>query len=1053
VILLVITVAAFAVLFLMVQGVPKPSAGVAADLQATLEHPTTSTAQVVINHLGGADLKDQDAAVVIAINNTTLTYNISQGLGSGSVWSVGKTWRIWLPLPVGPDTRVVVSVVSYVANSIVYAAELQAGYTASGGGFPPIVAPAWAVASDNSNEVRNDGTQTYRIHAIVIDPDGNLNTTGGVWAEISVTPQGPALSTASIGAGRFNLTRTEGSHFQSPDLVMAPSIPTGSYQITVRAQDAAAGMGSALTPPLKVVSASVGGGPSLWVSGGSIAPISINTSASDVGVIRLNVTAQGGDAALGQVIVSKTGSLADSQVTLALWADGDGSGTFDAAADVELTPPTGFTAGTSSIAGFPIWTVPGGSTRVLFVVASLLGAADGTNMTLALEDAGSMRGSGIPGGLPATTDGAFPIASSDVVVGSKLSLEFVQGTPDRLLANTNNVRLFDFDLRAAGEPFNIKRINITLTGTIPRSNAQCYIKVNGQMIAGAQSFDPSRVARFSVNFPVLDTAGTLPMEVFLNVTGKSAQTVGIRVAAETDTFAQGQITSKGRNGKSTTPFPIDSGLVTLTTTGNISIDEFNDTALSTPVRAGLSNLYLHTFKVRAHGESVDFNRLIFYQTGNLTDGQFAAVTVRLRGGAWFSGTFFAGVVTWDAGSSGKLFNIPLNVTNSGEAVFDVYTNLTTGTQGKEFSLSILDSNKVRGWGKTSLTVLYANTENAPFPLTVGARRIQGDVLFWGGGLASTTILAPATLVPVLKLTARAVGENMSLEELYFRSTLGVPAVLSSVTVHLYRDVNNDTTTSVQGDDVDLSTSEAGPFGADTLKAFSPGASLTVGVDASFYIALDFTASAAGFSVETRTNLSNATIRGLYSNSLVPANAQIGITNPPALIYQTPPVPVVDRGSLSMVGSNVNAQNPLERASTGNLMLRLNATAAVESVRVDAVKVHLLGDISAGTVTAHLWWDKDKSGTLNAGDAELGASATFAAGDVTFSASPLLTVAAGSQENLLVVIDISAGAALGSTCGVEVTASSFVTALGIVSTLGIIPSGSFAMTSPAVTVST
>lgn len=1051
VILLVITVATFAVLFLLVQGVPKPSPGINTDLQATLEHPSSAVWQVSIVHLGGAELKDPDAGVVIAVNNTTLSYNVTQGLTTSSIWGVGRTWRITLPLPVAPETRVVVSVISYAANQIIYTAELQAGYTSTGGAFPPMVSPAWAVSSENTNHVRNDGQQTYRIHAVVIDPDGNLNATSGVWAEITVIPQGGAQATIAIGTGRYNLSRTQGSHYQSADLVVGAAVAAGTYQITVRAQDAAGGNGSALTPPLLVVASGSAAGPTLVVNGTSVAPISVNTSAVNIGMLRLNITAQGGDANLGQIVVTKGGTLSDAQVTLELWADGDGSGTFDPSADVLLTPPTGFTAGTANIFGVPIVTLTAGSTRVLFVVADLAGATDGTNLTLALGGSNSIRGTDVPGGAAAAVTGTFPVATTDVVVGSKLTIDMLSGAPDRLLVNSVSVRFLEFELRAAGEPFAIKKINVTLTGTVARSSAQCTIKINGTAQGGSQNFDPGRVARFSINYVLSDTAGLVPLEVFITVSGQTSRTVGIQIASESQTFATGQISGKGRNGKSPEAFPLDSGLVAVVSTGNLSVDEWNDTALSTSVRSGMNSVYLHTFKLRAHGESIDFNRMVFYQTGNLTDAQFAAITIRVRGGPWFSGTFFSGVVTWDAGASGKLFNIPINATNSGEALVDVYANLSTGTQAKEFSLSILDSAKVRGWGKTSSTALYAGAESAPYPLTVGARRIQGDVLLWGTNLAPTTILAPASLVPIMKVTVRAVGENMTLDEVFLRSIPGGPSDPASVTVHFYRDVNNDTTTAIQGDDVEVSPSEAGPFGTDTLKAFAPGANLTAGSDANFVFAMDFTVAATGFNMETRVNASNGTIRGTYSGTTIPPNSQNGITNPTTLLVQTPGVPVVDRGTLAVAGTNLNDHDHVHSGATGKVILRVALTAAIESVRVESVKVHLSGNVSASAITVHLWWDKDKSGTVNAGDVELGTNATFASGDVTFSASPLMTVGTGSPEHLLVVIDISGSAALDSTCGIEVSLASFLGASGSASTLGIIPTGTFPMSSPTVPV--
>src|SRR5258705_3505441 len=67
VILLVITVAAFAVLFVMVQGLPKPQPGISADLQATLERTTPTNVTLVIRHLGAADLANGSTWIAVAV--------------------------------------------------------------------------------------------------------------------------------------------------------------------------------------------------------------------------------------------------------------------------------------------------------------------------------------------------------------------------------------------------------------------------------------------------------------------------------------------------------------------------------------------------------------------------------------------------------------------------------------------------------------------------------------------------------------------------------------------------------------------------------------------------------------------------------------------------------------------------------------------------------------------------------------------------------------------------------------------------------------------------
>lgn len=1045
VILLVITVAAFAVLFALVSGMPHPSPGVAADLQASIVRTGPTTVDVVIDHVGGEALVQGDAVVVIVVNSSSLTYNISQGTGGAGALTVGGQWRASVPLAVTIETRVVVTIVSLADNRVLFNAELQAGVSTGSVGHPPIITFAYVDGLNGSAHVAGGGAGTFRIVAAVIDEDQDLSPATGVWCNITIVPSGSQFQMTTIGAGRYNLTRTREGRFESPTLVAASSLPAGTYWLFVNAQDNAGGN---TTYRFQLIIDALGGatGPTLTVSATSVAPIAVNTTSADVAVLKVDLASSGGDTSVSQIVLTKGGTLSDDQLAVAAWVDANADGVFSNVTDLQTSPDTAFVAGTANIFSVPITTVATGASRAVFLVITLINADDGTNVTFTLTDTSSVRGTGVPGGLQASTTGAFAFASTDIVVGSKFSMEPVSGAPDRMLVGSKNVRFMEFNVRSAGEPFQVKRFNVTLLGTIPRSSASAYVKINGSMISAAQNFDSSRVAHFSVSFLVSDTAGWIPMEVYLNISGNSGQTMGASIAVSSDTAAQGTVSSRWKTFSSSYAYPISTSIVTLTNTGNLSIDEWNDTSLATTVRAGMNNIYLHTLILRAHGENIDFNKLELVQTGNLTDAQFVAITVRVRGGVWLTGTLFTGKVTWDAGVTGKLFAITINVTNSGTAVADVYVNLSTGVQAKEFSLYINDNTKARGYGKTSLSTLYANAENAPYPISLGLRRIQGDVLMWGVNLAPGSILAPRTLVPVLKVTMKAIGENMTLDELFTRSLQGLPAN-GGVTVHLYRDQNNDTTTTLQGDDVEQATTDAGPYDTDWSKAFAPAAYLLVGSDANFIFVLDFTSAASGFSVENRVNVSNATVRGNYSGALISPNTQIGITNPAILILQTPPVVVYDRGTLAVSGQNINPESVVHQ-QTVTYMLRIALTAAVESASITSIKVHLNGNVPGAQVNVALWRDYNQNDIVDGADTQISVQ-SFGSGDVTWSGSPLFTVSAGTTERLIVRVNVVNTGYIGNTIGAELSAASFVTATGATSGLGLSPSGTFPVSATTV----
>jgi hypothetical protein len=517
--------------------------------------------------------------------------------------------------------------------------------------------------------------------------------------------------------------------------------------------------------------------------------------------------------------------------------------------------------------------------------------------------------------------------------------------------------------------------------------------------------------------------------------------VGLRVTSATDLFATGAQSGTGRNGVSSAGFPISSGLVTVASAGNLSVDPFVDAALANTPRAGMNNVYVMSLIIHSYGENVDFNKLEVSRAGTLLDTDFSALTMRVRSGLWFTGTFFSGKVTWDAGVTGKLFAVDPGESNKGEAIVDLYANLTSGTQGKDTYLNITADTKVRGYGKVTLTTLNAQAESEPYALSSGLLKVAGDVYVTGFNIAPSWILAPKDGVPILKLTLRAIGENMTLQEVFWRSLLGVPPS-SSMTVRLYKDVGNNTTTSIGGDDVQLVASQAGAFGSDSTKPFTPSLSITAGVDTNIYFAVDTAAAAAGFSLQTQVNTSNMTFVGAWSGATVTPNSVAGGPNPPQLAQQSPMVPVYDRGAISVGSVPLSADNHVHIEEYYVAFLRIELTASsVEAVNVTSLTLHLNGNVAPAYVRVDLWWDKNKDNVTGAGDGDYG-DAFFSTADLTFGLSPAVAVAAGQTEHMIVKLTVVTGATVGNTVGVQVSGPSSLNAVGVTSALPITPTGSF-----------
>jgi hypothetical protein len=750
-------------------------------------------------------------------------------------------------------------------------------------------------------------------------------------------------------------------------------------------------------------------------------------------------------------VVGKTGLLPDGQVTVSIWLDSDADGDFDPANDLQLTSPTAFTAGYASIFSVPIVTVTEANPWTVFVVADFDQAGDGLNVSFFIEEGDDVRGTGVPSGASSTTAGTFPVTSGEVVVGSQLQVEPATGAPDRIVQDSQSVRVLGLSVRGAGEDFAMGVVNITLLGTIPRSNVQTYVTIDSAVASATASFNAARLASIPLNHNLLESSGWVTMEVRVNLSGGNGFDLGLELTVGDDIFAVGAQTGIGRTGVSSAGFPMASGLVGVTVTGNLSVDLFIDPALETPFRAGLNDAYVMSLILHSHGEDIDFNKLEISKSGGMADGDFTALTLRVQGGPWFPATFFSGKVTWDAGVTGQLFPIDIGASNVGEAIIDIYANLSGETQGEDVTLKITGSSKMRGYGQTSLTTLYAGAEAEPYDFSSGERKVMGDVYVTGFNLAPAYVLAPVSLVPVLKLTLKAIGENITLEELFLISLQGVPPA-SSLTVHLYKDADNDTTTSVDGNDVEIAVGQAGPFGSDAVKAFTPALSLTAAVDMNIYFAIDFASAAGGFSLETRVDTSDMDLRGVWSGEDVPANSVIGGANPPVLATQTPAVPIYYPGSLTASSADINPQDHAHLGSK-NSFLRLELTAsAVESISISSITFRLLGNATPSEVRVHLWWDKNKNNetSVGEGDVDYGHIA-FSTSDLVFALSPAVTVAAGATEHVIVMVEAEAGLGVGQTIGVEVSLPASLTATGNTSGWGMTPTGSFPRSSNVVPV--
>jgi hypothetical protein len=181
--ILAMTVSLFSGIFFYVNSMPPPKQEVYSDFSATTAfHPPSCV--INVTKKGGQVLQDFRTRIYIFENGALYkTLNMSNG-GMGNTWNTGKSWVYNVTTGVTSSTSLSISIIDYVANSVVWSSNLVGGQ----GGFPPIIGDR---GTEPSPSYAGDKIEFY---ANVMDPDGNLRSNS---VFVNATP---------IGLGFIKLT-------------------------------------------------------------------------------------------------------------------------------------------------------------------------------------------------------------------------------------------------------------------------------------------------------------------------------------------------------------------------------------------------------------------------------------------------------------------------------------------------------------------------------------------------------------------------------------------------------------------------------------------------------------------------------------------------------------------------------------------------------------------------------------------------------------------------------------------------------------------------------
>ena len=136
------------------------------------------------------------------------------------------------------------------------------------------------------------------------------------------------------------------------------------------------------------------------------------------------------------------------------------------------------------------------------------------------------------------------------------------------------------------------------------------------------------------------------------------------------------------------------------------------------------------------------------------------------------------------------------------------------------------------------------------------------------------------------------------------------------------------------------------------------------------------------------------------------------------------VTVTDLADQLNITQTLIGATPFARSSNDNVVQILSLSANQDQTTISSIKVTRIGtstdaDIKAGGVKLYL--DNDNSGTLNAGDTQLGTSQSFATNAATFN-SLNLNVVSTTARKVLVTVSIDVAAVVGHTIGTQITAT-------------------------------
>jgi len=1051
--ILMITVALFGVVLGFIYSIPGPDSALQAEIVPVLDRTSAVDATLLLQHTGGEDLKEGEVYMIVTLNDAPTRYEVSDGLGGKKVMEPGDVWTKSFVGSVPTSAKMDVRIVDTVNNNLLFYTVVQRG-VASGGNHDPIIAYAWVDTTSGNDIIPNNDFTTFRIYAVCKDLDGNLPLTGAVTASVTSIDNGDGtFSITVLGAGVTALSDTKGDGvYLSGLLKVKNAVAPGNYLVTITATDDTARSATAKVKITVSTSNSI-----LNLEGSDEAPALLKAGDINKPFLKLKFTAVGESIHLTKIRVSKLGTIADASVTVHCYWDKNGNGVLDIGTDYDMPGFGVFAGGMKDFIAIPLFTAIQDTPTYAWVVLNIGGGTEGKSVGVRIESQASIDDIGVSTPIRIPPIGVFPMDSSIKTVKGVFKVWGFNEQPVTILTGTNNVKMIKLQFQSTGESVYIKNLNLTLLGTVARADVTVYLKDQFSVILqGATPFELGtgrcEFAPGGLGWIVDKALPTYDVYVYFNILGLAGNTIGVQVNGVVDIWAKTEISLDFLNPQSPLgePIPNPPTMKTLQAKGECKHD-YDASAAALPMRAGGVNQFEKRMIFRCFGEPIQFMALNVTLLGTVDYDDVTSVRMVVSSSypnaiAWTQTKTF-GVGRWarfeNTPTTIPMFTVNMDSNFLGYVVVDLQVSLAHWTEGLTVGLRVDDASKVDVQGQVTglgITVGPYNGAEDNFPLLSTMRTINGQLYVYRSSLIPSPLVDSSQNVPVMRLTFKSEGQAVQVTQIIVRKLGTVAGNL--VTIRLYNDPLNNTLNKLNGDDVDLAPTQAGPFVTNAI-TFNPNFWVTPGTDYNVVIVFSLGLGTAGWTLgcSVSANEIGSLTAVPNSQSAFPNQCLNAVRNPP-IGMTTPTVGISDRGTLTITTEDLSPSHVHDGFTYP--FMKLTFWAEGEDIDVNRVVVYMdnisVGEPNWTSIKITLIGDINNNSIYNVGDTWIDQMWLDSDGKASFLAAPLFWVKPRTPYNLLVIISINPG--VSGHLRMNFTDTSSIQSKGQVSALSITPLATF-----------